>query len=68
MNRLDDALKSQELGRAIRERLAREHPSDTQFQYGPAVSFNQIGRIERYQGRLTEAIQSLERAARSSSR
>ena len=57
-----DALRAHEEALAIRERLARESPSVTQFQSDLAQSHTAIGTLQRETGRPAEAMASHEQA------
>ena len=57
-----EALASYEQARAIRERLARENPSVTEFQSDLAGSHNNIGVLQDETGRPAEALASYEQA------
>ena len=54
-----DALRAFEESLAIRERLARENPSVTEFQSDLAMSHSNIGILQRETGRPAEALASL---------
>ena len=57
-----DALRAFEESLAIRELLARENPSVTQFQSDLAQSHNRIGILQRATGRPAEALESYKQA------
>ena len=55
-----EALRAYEESLAIRERLARENPSVTQFQSDLATILSRIGRLQIVIGRQTEAMAPIE--------
>ena len=55
---LEAALKSYQDGLAIRKDLAKEDPTNKEWQRDLSVSFNKIGNIEEVQGDLAEALNS----------
>jgi serine/threonine-protein kinase len=57
-----DALEASEEALAIFERLAREHPSDTEYQGHLASSHNSIGNLLGVTGRTDEALEAYTRA------
>ena len=58
-------MASYEQARAIRERLVRENPSVTRVPGDLAMSYYNIGILQRATGRLAEALASHEQAPRS---
>ena len=57
-----EALAAYEQARAIRERLARENPTVTQFQSDLATSHDNIGMLLRETGKPAEALAAYEQA------
>jgi tetratricopeptide (TPR) repeat protein len=58
--KLEEALQAYEAGRAIADRLAKQDPSNTQWQRYVAVSDEDVGDVLQAQGKLTEALQTYE--------
>jgi serine/threonine-protein kinase len=57
-----DALRASEEARSIMERLARENPTNTTFQWRLAANHNNVGVLQRDLGQTTAAIVSFQKA------
>ena len=55
---LEAALKAYQDGLAIREKLAAQDPSNTEWQRDLSVSFDRIGDVQSAQGNLEAALQA----------
>jgi tetratricopeptide (TPR) repeat protein len=58
--KLGEALRAYDASRAIRERLAKQDPSNAQWQRDLAASQTRIGGVLQAQGKLGEALQAYE--------